>query len=108
MEAASQLQALVFSQLGALAHSMLEFGCGAEMTSVFVRRMSIRHQLPISQRMVLLKHVLEKNECVDSDLHEKNDNSEEKGDIDEKKDNHEEKGDTNKKIDNPEEKDDTK
>merc|ERR1712151_1285478 len=61
MEAASQLHALVFSQLGALAHSMMEFGCSVDMTCVFVRQMSIRHQLPISQRMVLLQHILDNN-----------------------------------------------
>ena len=62
MEAASQLHALIFSQLGALAHSMMEFGCSVDMTCVFVRQMSIRHQLPISQRIVLLQHVLGKND----------------------------------------------
>ena len=57
-EAASQVHAVVFAQLGALAHSMIEFGCGLERSCAFVRRMAIRNQLPISQRTMLLKHLL--------------------------------------------------
>jgi hypothetical protein len=56
-EAASQVHAVVFAQLGALAHSMMEFGCGLERSCAFVRRMSIRNQLPISQRTMLLQHL---------------------------------------------------
>lgn len=58
MEAASQVQAVVFAQLGALAHSMLELGCGLERSCAFARRMAIRHQLPSSQRTMLLQHLL--------------------------------------------------
>jgi len=57
-EAAAQVHAVVFAQLGALAHSMCEFGCGLERSCAFVRRMSIRNQLPISQRTMLLQHLM--------------------------------------------------
>lgn len=57
-EAASQVHALVFAQLGALAHSMMEFGCGLERSCAFVRRMAVRNQLPMSQRAMLLQHLM--------------------------------------------------
>ena len=57
-EAASQVHAVVFAQLSALAHSMIEFGCGLERSCAFVRRMSIRNQLPLSQRTILLQHLV--------------------------------------------------
>ena len=57
-EAASQVHAVVFAQLGALAHSMMEFGCGIERACAFVRRMSVRNQLPLSQRTMLLQHLM--------------------------------------------------
>jgi len=57
-EAASQVHAVVFAQLGALAHSMMEFGCGIKRSCSFVRRMSVRNQLPISQRTMLLQHLI--------------------------------------------------
>lgn len=57
-EASSQVHAVVFAQLGALAHSMIEFGCGLERSCAFVRRMSVRNQLPISQRTMLLMHLV--------------------------------------------------
>eukprot|EP00565_Helicotheca_tamesis_P003324 CAMPEP_0185731596 /NCGR_PEP_ID=MMETSP1171-20130828/13461_1 /TAXON_ID=374046 /ORGANISM="Helicotheca tamensis, Strain CCMP826" /LENGTH=125 /DNA_ID=CAMNT_0028400899 /DNA_START=63 /DNA_END=440 /DNA_ORIENTATION=+ len=57
--AASQVHAVVFAQLGALSHSMVEFGCGIERACAFVRRLSIRHQLPLSQRAMLLQHLLQ-------------------------------------------------
>jgi hypothetical protein len=58
IEAASQVHAVVFAQLGALAHSMIEFGCGLERSCAFVRRMAIRNQLPSSQRTMLLQHLM--------------------------------------------------
>lgn len=61
-EAASQVHAVVFAQLGALAHSMVEFGCGLDRSCAFVRRMAIRNQLPISQRTMLLKHLMGSDE----------------------------------------------
>ena len=64
IEAASQVHAVVFAQLGALAHSMLELGCGLHRACTFVRRMSIRNQLPSSHRTMLLMHLMERqNEC---------------------------------------------
>lgn len=57
-QAASQVHAVVSAQLGAMCHSMMEFGCGLERTSAFVRRMSIRNQLPVSQRTALLRHLI--------------------------------------------------
>ena len=59
-EASSQVHAVVFAQLGALAHSMMEFGCGLERAVAFVRRMSVRNQLPLSQRTMLLQHLITK------------------------------------------------
>jgi len=56
-EAALQVHSVVFAQLGALAHSMVEFGCGVQRAASFVRRLSVRHQLPILQRTVLLQHL---------------------------------------------------
>ena len=58
VDAAAQVHAVVFAQLGALAHSMIELGCGLERSAAFVRRMSIRNQLPISQRTMLLQHLM--------------------------------------------------
>jgi hypothetical protein len=60
LEAASQVHAVVFAQLGALAHSMIEFGCGLERSCAFVRRMAIRNQLPSSQRTMLLQHLMDR------------------------------------------------
>jgi hypothetical protein len=57
-EAASQVHAVVFAQLGALAHSMMELGCGLERSCAFVRRMAIRNQLPLTQRTMLLQHLV--------------------------------------------------
>jgi hypothetical protein len=61
IEAASQVHAVVFAQLSALAHSMLELKCGLERSCAFVRRMSIRNQLPSSQRTILLKHLVDRH-----------------------------------------------
>lgn len=57
-EAASQVHAVVFAQLGSLAHTMIEFGCGLHRSCAFVRRMAVRNQLPISQRTMLLQHLM--------------------------------------------------
>lgn len=57
LEAAAQLHSVVFAQLGALSHSMIEFGCGFSRAVAFVRRSAVRHQLPISQRTALLQHI---------------------------------------------------
>lgn len=57
MEAATQVHAIVSSQVGALAHSMMEFGCGLDRTSAFVRRVAVQNQLPMSLRIMLLQHL---------------------------------------------------
>ena len=59
-EAASQVHAVVFAQLGSLGHSMIEFGCGLERSSAFIRRMAVRNQLPMSQRSMLLQHLIDR------------------------------------------------
>ena len=61
-DAASQVHAVIFAQLGALAHSMVEFGCSVEKACHFVRRLSVRHQLPLNQRALLLQHLQKKFE----------------------------------------------
>eukprot|EP00957_Ditylum_brightwellii_P210226 15364694-Ditylum_brightwellii.AAC.1 len=40
--AASQVYAVVFAQLGALAHSMVEFGCDIKQACAFVRPLIVR------------------------------------------------------------------
>jgi hypothetical protein len=62
VEASSQVHAVVFAQLGALAHSMIEFGCGLERACAFVRRICIRNQLPSSHRSMLLKHLMTRDD----------------------------------------------
>jgi len=64
VEAAQQLHSVVFSQLAALSHSMIEFGCDYDKTTSFVRRLSVRHQLPISRRAMLLDHIKKRREKV--------------------------------------------
>lgn len=64
-EAASQVHAVVTAQLGALAHSMIEFNCPLERSCAFVRRMAIRNQLPLSQRSILLQHLLDRKNDID-------------------------------------------
>lgn len=67
-EAASQVQAVVFAQLGALAHSMIELGCGLQRSCAFVRRMAVRHQLPNSQRTMLLEHLMKRDDVEKQEL----------------------------------------
>ncbi|KAL3810241.1 hypothetical protein ACHAXA_008731 [Cyclostephanos tholiformis] len=55
--AASQVHSVVFAQLGTLSHSMLELGCGIPRACNFVRRVSIRYQLPLSLRITLMQHL---------------------------------------------------
>ncbi len=57
-EAATQIHSVIFSQLGALGHSMIEFGCSVDQACAFVRRLSVRHQLPLSKRSMLLSHLM--------------------------------------------------
>jgi hypothetical protein len=65
-QAASQVHAVVFAQLGALGHSMIEFGCGLERSCAFVRRIAVRNQLPVSQRIMLLQHLICREDGGDS------------------------------------------
>ena len=58
-QAASQVQSIVTAQLTALAHSMIEFGIGLGRACRFVRRMSVRYQLAIGERRLLLAHLEE-------------------------------------------------
>jgi hypothetical protein len=59
-DAASQVHSVVFAQLGTLSHSMLELGCGIPRACNFVRRLSIRYQLPLSLRITLMQHLTKK------------------------------------------------
>jgi hypothetical protein len=68
-EAASQVHAVVFAQIGALAHSMVEFGCSLERSCAFVRRMAVRNQLPMSQRTMLLQHLIGRGNGDGSETH---------------------------------------
>ncbi len=60
-DAAAQVHSVVFAQLGTLAHSMLEMddsGSGSIARACnFVRRLSIRYQLPLNLRITLLNHL---------------------------------------------------
>lgn len=72
LQAALQVHSVVFAQLGALAHSMIEFGCTIEQACGFVRRLSVRYQLPSSQRSMLLSHLvarsIDKKTTIKNDL----------------------------------------
>eukprot|EP00520_Triparma_pacifica_P006158 CAMPEP_0118638930 /NCGR_PEP_ID=MMETSP0785-20121206/3958_1 /TAXON_ID=91992 /ORGANISM="Bolidomonas pacifica, Strain CCMP 1866" /LENGTH=802 /DNA_ID=CAMNT_0006530235 /DNA_START=77 /DNA_END=2481 /DNA_ORIENTATION=- len=59
IKATTQVQGIVAAQLTALAHSMIEFGCGFERACKFVRRMCVRYQLSIEERKLLLIHLEE-------------------------------------------------
>ena len=39
---------------------MIELGCGIPMAVGFVRRLSIRYQLPLSLRITLIQHLTRK------------------------------------------------
>jgi hypothetical protein len=67
VDAAAQVHAVIFAQLGALSHSMVEFGCKVEKACHFVRRLSVRHQLPLAQRAMLLAHLRKSNKGEDAD-----------------------------------------
>ena len=56
-QAASQVNSVVFAQVSTMTDSMLELCGNSEKTSVFVRRVCVKNQLPISQRMALLRHL---------------------------------------------------
>jgi hypothetical protein len=56
---------VVFSQVMAITHSMMELGCTQQQTREFVYRMCVVHQLSEDQRQQLLAHVLrqQKSSC---------------------------------------------
>ena len=60
-QAAGQVLGIVTAQLTALAHSIVEYSDGkrekGERAKKFVRRMSVRYQLPVSRRQMLLEHI---------------------------------------------------
>jgi hypothetical protein len=49
---------VIFSQVTAITHSMLELGCTPLLTREFLYRMCVIHQLSEAQRQQLLTHVL--------------------------------------------------
>jgi hypothetical protein len=48
---------VIFSQVMAVTHSMMEMGCSAEQSREFLYRMCVIHQLSEAMRHSLLKHV---------------------------------------------------
>ena len=58
--AAAQVHSVTFATLGSLAHSMLEMdvsASGLARACNFVRRLSVRYQLPLKMRITLLDHL---------------------------------------------------
>lgn len=49
---------VIFSQVMAITHSMLELGCSNEQSREFLYRMCVIHQLSEAQRQQLLQHVV--------------------------------------------------
>jgi len=56
-QAASQVNAVVFEQVSTMADSMVELCANQEKISVFVRRVCVKNQLPMTQRTALLWHL---------------------------------------------------
>lgn len=56
-EAVRRVHEVIFSQVMAITHSMLELGCRAEQAREFLYRMCVIHQLSEAMRQTLLKHV---------------------------------------------------
>eukprot|EP00602_Paraphysomonas_sp_CaronLab_P002722 CAMPEP_0185022944 /NCGR_PEP_ID=MMETSP1103-20130426/5650_1 /TAXON_ID=36769 /ORGANISM="Paraphysomonas bandaiensis, Strain Caron Lab Isolate" /LENGTH=719 /DNA_ID=CAMNT_0027555273 /DNA_START=206 /DNA_END=2365 /DNA_ORIENTATION=+ len=57
MEAVCRVHDVIFSQVMAIAHSMMELGCPQSSTREFVYRMCVIHQLSERQRQQLLAHL---------------------------------------------------
>lgn len=53
---------VIFSQVMAITHSMLELGCSNEQSREFLYRMCVIHQLSEAQRQQLLQHVVGSSE----------------------------------------------
>ena len=56
-QAVRRVHEVIFAQVMAITHSMLELGCSAEQSREFLYRMCVIHQLSESMRQHLLKHV---------------------------------------------------
>jgi hypothetical protein len=48
---------VVFSQVMAISHSMVELGCGKDNVRKFVYKMCVSHQLSEAQRHEILDHL---------------------------------------------------
>jgi hypothetical protein len=57
MESVHRVHNVIFSQVMAIIHSMIELGCSKEQCREFLYRMCVIHQLSESQRQQLLAHV---------------------------------------------------
>lgn len=51
---------IIFSLTHSFTDSMIELGCGVPRACNFVRRLSIRYQLPLSLRITLIQHLTKK------------------------------------------------
>lgn len=58
LEVVRRIHDIIFSQVMAITHSMMELGCLSKMIREFVYRMCVIHQLSESQRQQLLLHLL--------------------------------------------------
>lgn len=56
-EAVRRVHEVIFSQVMAITHSMLELGCSQEQAREFLYRMCVIHQLSEAHRQQLLKHI---------------------------------------------------
>lgn len=57
-EAVQRVHDIIFSQVMAIAHSMIELGCAKSSAREFVYRMCVIHQLSERQRQQLLSHLI--------------------------------------------------
>jgi hypothetical protein len=57
IEAVRRVHDVIFSQVMAIAHSMIELGCSKSSAREFVYRMCVVHQLTERQQHELLKHL---------------------------------------------------
>ena len=71
--AVQRVHAVIFSQVMAIIHSMLELGCTKARTKELVYRMSVIHQLTEAQRHSLIRHIIDMKELVFTDLDAEND-----------------------------------
>jgi len=53
-DAVFRVHNIVFSQVAAYAHSMVEFGCNKKLATHFVRRLAATYQLAEDQKQMLL------------------------------------------------------